>query len=126
MIRRPAPRALALLLPLLAACGGGQDSAYPALLPLDMLTAEPAVPTHAGDAAADPAAVRGAIEARGASVAAEARREPGPSAAEMDRLTDRAGALRKRAEALRRTDETLPPCPPGTSPGAVGATCRTE
>ena len=97
---------------LLAACGSGDDTAYPRLLPLEIATAEPAIPAHAEDAAADPESVRAELEARAA--AAEASRPPAPQAAGP--LAGRAAALRDRADALRATS-------PGEDAGSDAATC---
>lgn len=112
-----APTVLVLALPLLAGCGRADDDSYPRLLPLDQLTAEPAVPAHASDAIADPDSVRGELRAR-----ADAARGtvPAPTGANADVLARRAEALRARAAALRDDDPGrdvgLPPCPPGTVP----------
>ncbi|MDO5370966.1 hypothetical protein [Paracoccus sp. (in: a-proteobacteria)] len=83
---------LSAALLVLAACGGS-DQAYPRLLPLSDLTAPPAVPVHAADAAADPEAVGEALRARRAEAAARAGATQGP-------VTDAAG-LQARAAALR-------------------------
>ncbi|MBB1490018.1 MULTISPECIES: hypothetical protein [unclassified Paracoccus (in: a-proteobacteria)] len=83
--------ALAALLAL-AACGGSDES-YPRLLPLSDLTAPPAIPAHAADAAAHPEAVGEALRARRARAAARAGGAQGP-------VTDAAG-LQARAAALR-------------------------
>ncbi|MRX50729.1 hypothetical protein GI374_09780 [Paracoccus sp. S-4012] len=87
-------RALPLLL-LLAACGDGrQGEDYPALLPLDQLLAEPALPPHA---AADPDAVTRDLRAAQAGLQA-ATVAPPPVNGD---LSARADALRDRAEAIR-------------------------
>ena len=96
------PHRLVCLLPIvvaLAACGAADEGAYPQLLPLDVATADPAVPAHAADAAADPDGVRGELEARAAAAAAS---RPAPPAAPAA-LASRAVALRSRADALRAT-----------------------
>lgn len=79
----------------LAACGGS-DMAYPRLLPLSDLTAPPAIPAHAADAAADPEAVGEALRAHRAEAAARAGAAQGP-VTDAARLQARAAALRDRA-----------------------------
>lgn len=98
---------LASLAALLAvsACGDS-DGAYPRLLPLSDLTAPPAIPAHAADAAADPEAVGDALRARRAEAAARAGGTRAP-------VTD-AAALQARAAALRaRAGELAEAEPPG-------------
>lgn len=60
----------------LAACGTEGD--YPDLLPTSQLLAEPAVPVHAQAAAADPAPVEAATDARAEALRARARALQGP------------------------------------------------
>lgn len=101
---------------ILAACGSGDDSAYPRLLPLEVATADPAVPAHAEDAAADPETVRAELEARAAAAAVSRPPAPEPGGP----LADRAAALRERAGALRATNPGAGPaadaaCPPGST-----------
>lgn len=119
MMNRLASPVLALILPILAACGGADDADYPRLLPLDQLTREPAVPAHAADAVADPESVRGELRARAAAATSQAA-DIAQTGAGADALAGRAAALRARADALRRQDpgddSALPSCPPGTVP----------
>lgn len=85
-----------LALAMLAGCGdAGGD--YPALMPTDRLLAEPALPGHAADAAQDPTAVGGALDARGRTLAGRSAAGPVANDAELRR---RAEALRARATAL--------------------------
>lgn len=99
MFLRPAlilPSLAALLA--LAACDDS-GATYPRLLPLSDLTAPPAIPVHAADAAADPEAVGEALRARRAEAAAQAggARAPVTNAAA---LQARAAALQARAGEL--------------------------
>ncbi|KRW93349.1 hypothetical protein [Paracoccus sp. MKU1] len=100
----------ALALTLLAACGdAGGD--YPELMPTDRLLAEPALPGHAADAARDPAAVGGALDARGQALAGRAGAGP---VANDAALRQRADALRARAKAL--SEQSLAEdCPEGSA-----------
>lgn len=87
---------------LLAACGDDSRD-YPALIPTDQLLAEPAIPGHAGIAAGSPdqvasdlAAAGSALNVSSAQVTAEVPVEPA--------LSDRAAALRRRADTLSNAD----------------------
>lgn len=117
------PHRLVCLLPIvvaLAACGAADEGAYPQLLPLDVATADPAVPAHAADAAADPDAVRGELEARAAAAAAS--RPAAPDA--PDALAGRAADLRARADALRATSPGAAPADAATCPaGSTDPAC---
>ncbi|GEK68169.1 hypothetical protein [Paracoccus denitrificans] len=100
----------ALALASLAACGDTAGD-YPALMPTDRLLAEPALPGHAADAARDPAAVGGALDARGRSLAGRSGTGPAAHDAELQR---RADALRARARALSQ-QSLAEDCPEGST-----------
>lgn len=105
------------VLALLAACGSGQDD-YPRLLPTQAILAEPSLPDHAGPAATSGDPVKDAALARGSATRARADAIPDPLAG--DDLNARAADLKRRAEALRRTDTAanMPvECPPDSEPG---------
>ena len=106
---RPAPFALILL----AACAQPDEAAYPRLLPMSELTAPPAIPAHAADAAADPQAVGEALRARRTATQASAEAIGGP-VTDAAALQSRASALQSRAAALGQTAFDTP----GTQPAA--------
>ncbi|MBU3032002.1 hypothetical protein [Paracoccus marinaquae] len=62
---------------ILSACGGGAGR-YPALMPSDLILAEPALPDHAGIAAASPDQADAATETRGAALRDRAASLQGP------------------------------------------------
>ena len=98
LLRRLVPLAALVVL---AGCGDPGGGDYPRLLPLSRLNAPPAVPAHAAEAAADPAAVESTLRARQAA----ARRQAPDSPASGDAaLAARAAAMRARAGALAATD----------------------
>lgn len=100
LIRRLAPLAA---LAVLAGCGDPGGGDYPRLLPLSQLNAPAAVPAHAAEAAADPAAVETSLRARQAAARRQAPESPVTGDAA---LAARAAALRARAGALAATDPT--------------------
>lgn len=104
-------RVLTLItLGLLAACSDGSED-YPRLLPTQQILAEPALPDHAGDAAASEAPVRDAVKAQGATARSAADTIPDP--VDDAALNARAADLRRRAEALR--NQSTGDCDPGDS-----------
>lgn len=106
MFGRAVPSRSCLLAALLALAACGDRTAdYPRLLPLSDLTAPPAIPAHAADAAADPDAVGSALRARRADTVARAAGGKGP-------VTD-AAALRSRAAALQDRAKELAATEPG-------------
>ena len=94
--------ALAATIALPMACGDA-TTAYPRLLPLSDLTAPPAIPVHAAEAATDPEAVGAALRQRRAEAAARARSTQ-VSVTDADSLDARARALRGRAGRLSERD----------------------
>lgn len=106
------------VLALLSACGDGADD-YPRLLPTQAILAEPALPDHAGPAAADAAPVQDAVKAQGAAARASADAIPDP--VDQDDLAARAADLRRRAEALRQADATPANCPADADPSLCSA-----
>ena len=113
-------RALLALIPL-AACAQPDDAAYPRLLPMSQLTAPPAIPAHAADAAADPQAVGDALKARRGATAAAAQSVSGP-VTDATVLTNRARALQSRAEALKQAQLPTPAASPDAAPPAATST----
>ncbi|WP_449042718.1 hypothetical protein [Paracoccus sp. (in: a-proteobacteria)] len=105
LIRRLAPLAA---LAVLAGCGDPGGGDYPRLLPLSQLNAPAAVPAHAAEAAADPAAVETSLRARQAAARRHAPESPVTGDAA---LAARAAALRARAGALAATDPAATSAP---------------
>lgn len=114
---RPLIAVLSLIVPL-AACGEHDAAAYPRLLPLSELNRPPAIPAHAADAAADPAAVGAALDARRAKAAAlaDAARRP---VTDADALGQRAAQLRRRAGELAQADLAAAGGAAGGPPGSA-------
>ena len=90
----------------LAACGDDTRD-YPALLPTADVLAEPAIPSHAADAAADDS-LGAALDARGKALAGRAG---GPPMTDSADLQARADALRSRARDLSQQSLDAPDCP---------------
>lgn len=91
---RPARLTAALILPLLASACGDAGTAYPALVPVASILAEPALPDAPGAAATDPAAVAAPVRSRADALRdrATALRGPviePPTRARMDRAVAR-------------------------------------
>lgn len=91
----------------LAACGD-DTRGYPALLPTAVMLAEPAIPAHAADAAADDS-LGASLDARGRALAAQAGAHPAPGSSD---LNARADALRSRARELSQQSLDGPDCTP--------------
>ena len=90
----------------LAACGDDTRD-YPALLPTAEVLADPSIPSHAADAAADDS-LGAALDARGKALAGRAG---GPPMASNADLHARADALRARAAILSQQSLDAPDCP---------------